>query len=474
MTLINGTTESGIALPSRATAIRTPVFGFVELDVHETWLINQPEIQRLRRIHQLAFSHYVYPGADHSRFLHTLSMLEIGTRIIDRMKRMAKEEPLLDGKVEWDEQTWNRVRVLFRLAAIFHDTGHGPFSHASEVDREGSGHRGHETNSLKVLDRYADRVDELFGEDTSRSLGILLDPERTPEQVAAGHPGLSVVNDLVDGPLDADKLAYLLDDSYFCGVTYGLYDHRRLIETSRAYTDEYGQVRQALEWGGLQVAEEVIMARVKMLVQVYFHRTRRSFDLIFANFLRELLDDGYPEDLDEYLAWDDYRVLTEAQSRARKGNGRGFGKAKPSEWARRIVDRDPLTTLFDPLTIKMDEEIAVTYTQPVAVLKKAVEEKYGEAYWKEHVSEDRAQKLPYVRLSQAGVIPLVATHRPPSTLDKESSIVRALTDEIHLWRIYSDAKSDEEVQVLRTTWVEALLKQQQSVKRILGGRQPDS
>ncbi len=449
MTLIGERTTSGLELPSDGRAIRTPSLGFVELSREELWLIDRPELQRLRRIHQLAFSHYIYPGADHSRFLHTLSMVEIGTLMLRQMQKDAEATRT----IPWDAQEWDRIVRLFRLATIFHDTGHAPFSHAGEGLLPGE---KHEIYSVMIVERYQEPLDELFGDGTAADICAILDPRIDGSDPAL--QGLTLVRELIDGPLDADKLAYLLEDSYFCGVSYGVYDHRRVVETARAYLDPGdGEVHQAVEWGGMHVAEDVILARYKMLIQVYFHRTRRSFDRIFSEFMRRLLERGYPEELDEYLAWDDARVLVNAADIARK---RGQGEI--GDWARRLIERIPLTTVFDPLVVHMTTAKAHEYVAAVEVLKRDAVAKGIQLF------EDRAEKLPHTLVRDEVRVPLVDPDREPSTLIKESTIVRGLTDKIVLWRVYADVRDEASVKSLRKSWRDAAARQAAEVARVAG------
>lgn len=429
--------------PPALRAIRTPVLGFVELDPFELWLIDQPAFQRLRRIHQLAFSHYVFPGADHSRFLHTLSVVEMGSQILKRMQETG-------GAGLGDSETWEKRRRLFRLAALFHDVGHPPFSHAGEEVLPLG--KLHEEFSIEVLRNYADVIEQNYDDVSVAELEALLDP-REP----LADPEHQVVLDLLNGEIDADKLSYLLDDSYFCGVTYGLYDVRRFIETSRAYRDGFGVVRQALEWGGLHVAEEVIVARYKMLIQVYFHRTRRAYDHILGEFLKRLLPEGrLPAELGEFLQWDDSRVLAEAQRLTQDTTA----DTELRLWADRLVNRHHVTAVFDPPTTKFDTQEAQRYIGPILRLEAKLEAD-GREWW-----FDNAEKLPHRLTTDTGKGVVILDERArPQSLYEKSPIVRALTEEIHLFRIYAALGWEEELEEYRQLWQEQADAEQQGLDR---------
>ena len=117
----------------------------------------------------------------------------------------------------------------------------------------------------------------------------------------------------MDGELDCDKMDYLLRDSYYCGVSYGRYDLDRLISSLTAYKDKNAKILQlSIQSGGVQAFEAFVLARYFMFIQVYFHKTRRYFDKVLINALKEILpDEEYPQELSEYLKWDDVRVMYE-------------------------------------------------------------------------------------------------------------------------------------------------------------------
>src|SRR6266496_5129923 len=109
---------------------RCPIHGFIEIDDWERDIISQPAFQRLRRIRQLAWTDYVYPGAMHSRFEHSLGVMHMATLLYDSIA--VRSWPQLQDMLGYNESGKYRNRQLVRLAALLHDVGHGPFSHAAE------------------------------------------------------------------------------------------------------------------------------------------------------------------------------------------------------------------------------------------------------------------------------------------------------------------------------------------------------
>src|SRR5882724_5976045 len=115
--------------------IRDPVHSFIYLTEDEMKIVNTPVFQRLRYIRQLAFTHLVYPGAEHSRFAHSLGVMEFATRMFDTL--MSKP---LATELKWKKEQRERNRQLLRLGALLHDIGQAPFSHASEELLPGLSH----------------------------------------------------------------------------------------------------------------------------------------------------------------------------------------------------------------------------------------------------------------------------------------------------------------------------------------------
>jgi HD superfamily phosphohydrolase len=297
----------------RTYEFRCPVHGFITLDDWEREIISQPAYQRLRRIRQLAWTDQVYPGAMHSRFEHSLGVMHVATAMFDAIVSSSRE--VLRNELHFDDAGLKRARILVRLAALLHDVGHSPFSHASEelfpFTQDGSRRYVHEEYSAAIIREKLRTAIENHPLNTNYE--IKADQIASLLEASSESEHFLIWRDLISGQMDADRIDYLLRDSLHIGVHYGRFDWRRLIgcltlvrgNSARAY-------RLGVTEGGLHAAESLVLARYFMFTQVYFHKTRVAYDLHLLGALREILPDGQfpkPTQLDEFLRWDDWRVL---------------------------------------------------------------------------------------------------------------------------------------------------------------------
>lgn len=295
--------------------IRDPIYGFIKLSEWEKEIIDHPVFQRLRRIKQLSWTDMVYPAANHTRFEHSLGVMYVATRMYENIVR--NSEDILKNELSYDEYGLKRDKILIKLSALLHDLGHSPFSHVGE----------------ELMPRKKDSEEKYEHEDYSAALVIykMKDViERHPynenyhitvEEIKNFLEGNSaskrslIWRDLITSQLDADRADYLLRDAYHIGVKYGEFDLERLIQTlTIGYAPETNQPTIAVDQGGKQVAESLIIARYLMFVQVYFHHTRRAYDLIVTELLSNILENGFfslpdIDGIDEYYDWDDWKVM---------------------------------------------------------------------------------------------------------------------------------------------------------------------
>ncbi|MDP3035639.1 MAG: HD domain-containing protein [Methanobacteriaceae archaeon] len=247
--------------------IRDSVHGNLQIDDFELKLVDTPQIQRLRRIKQLGFTNLIYPGANHSRFEHSIGTMYLASRLADHLN--------LD----------NEKKRILRACALLHDTGHGPFSHVSEAVLD----EKHEALTARVI--------------KNSNLGELLSEEFDISQIIDIINGKTVLGQAISGELDVDRMDYLLRDSHYTGVAYGIIDIERLIYNMKLENN------LVLDKKGVQAAESTLLARYFMYPSVYQHHTTRIVNAMFRRCLRELIEKK-EIDAKNIYQYDDADIIT--------------------------------------------------------------------------------------------------------------------------------------------------------------------
>jgi|SRR5580704_1792746 HD superfamily phosphohydrolase len=394
--------SEGLPLSEALTIIRDPVHGFIKLNKTEMAIVASRPFQRLRYIRQLALTNLVYPGAEHSRFAHSLGVMNFATRIYDTL--LEKHRDLLG----WNQQRIEKNRQLLRLAALLHDIGHGPFSHASE---ELLGEKDHEPISSRLMSAkpLSDLIDGFAG------VGITAKDVVAFFSAESIDPDIAFLREIYSGELDADKLDYLLRDSLYTGVHYGRFDFERLINSLILIEDPkgFGNNIVAVEYGGLHALEALVLARYFMFTQVYFHKIRRAFDHHLLEFLKRYVG-KYPTSLSEYLDWDDNRVFALLQKHRKNDDN-----------ARRILERKPFKEAFTTHEHINDEQ----RTRFQWMWKEVRNNFKGVSMFC-----DTAEKSPH-KFEKVSTYIMSRTTEKPALVWKESGIIKELKN-IEQYRIF--------------------------------------
>ena len=246
----------------RHKSIRDPLYGFIGLSEKEVKLIDTPLFRRLHFIKQLSHAFVAYPSAIHTRFEHSLGCMHLAGKICDELDIVQDKEDV-------------------RLAALLHDIGHGPFSHLFEsVIRKcnPSIDDPHELIS-KIMINESQDLGHILGNKKQKIVDLLEGRPRTP------------ASDIVSGSLDADKLDYLLRDSYHIGVYYGRFDLDRVLHTLR----KRANTSLCIDVRGKDAVENYRLGRHLLHTQVYHHHARLIADRMFLKALDIALDNGVIE-----------------------------------------------------------------------------------------------------------------------------------------------------------------------------------
>jgi HD superfamily phosphohydrolase len=326
-----------------AKIFRDPLYNYISIDpTRDRWLIELldcPEVQRLRRIHQLGVSHFTYPGADHSRLSHSLGVVHLMQIALSHIASLGESDPQIE-----------RGRHPLLAAALLHDVGHGPYSHVFEscLDID------HETWSCAIIECPDSSVNRVL-----RKYDIPI--ESVSALIKKGNEDRPAwQKSLLSSQLDVDRLDYLRRDSLFTGADYGHFDWYRLLTsfTLDGPADGY----RDLVWEGRAkfAIEEYIFSRYYMYENVYFHKTTRGFEKLLQALwqrAKELLRDGSSADLvkpirdfwkkkspgvSDYLAIEEHTVLFQMQQWTKNSDN------VLSDLSRRFLTRNPFAMIKAP------------------------------------------------------------------------------------------------------------------------------
>ena len=386
MTRAGARRDKGVSMGKQIHEIRDPIHVFIRLESLEREVLNSRPVQRLRHIHQLALTHLVYPGATHRRFEHSLGVMELAGRVYDIVTHPAnvKSHPSVSEIVpahdSMEHPYWRRV---VRMAALCHDIGHLPFSHAAEVELLPPGW-DHERLTVDLI---------MSGELGKMWKALKIAPEHVAK-IAVGPKKYDVdtfsdwetiLSEIITGnAFGVDRMDYLLRDSLHSGVAYGKFDHFRLIDTLRILprvvdgSERGGEAGSeeassssglvsaptlGIEEGGLRSAEALLLARYFMYTQLYFHPVRRIYDIHLKTFLRQWLKGGlFSTDLDEHLNLTDNEVMSAILDASRNDSRPG------NDPARRIIEREHFRLLYrrNPNDVAVNHEAATSIARASA------------------------------------------------------------------------------------------------------------
>lgn len=302
---------------AKTKKIRDIVYGFVTLDEQEQAIIDHPVFQRLRRIKQLSLTDMLYPGANHTRFEHSIGVMQMASDMFDSIVSKDKNKCILEESLSIDATSIPIYRKIVRLAALLHDVGHAPFSHAGEeimppISKAYPEKKyTHEAYSIAIIKEIFRPLIEKHPRISAEDVTALLEDKSVRLRAAT-----LLWKNLISGQIDADRADYLLRDSKHLGVSYGLYDRDRLVNSmTLAQNEETQALVIAVEEKGWHLAESLVIARYQMFSQVYFHRVRRIYDHHICCATKEILKElGYsglypePSDIDKYIALDDWKI----------------------------------------------------------------------------------------------------------------------------------------------------------------------
>lgn len=286
-----------------SSKVRIPVSGSILLSEEVRRIVDTPEFQRLRGVRQLGPTIFVFPGANHTRYEHSMGTYFLSLRYLERLLELSTFRELCEPVDE--------TIKLILLSSLLHDIGHYPYSHwIEEIDQFSNGIKfpSHEKRAKEII--HSDNIRKLIVEEWE------LDPETLSNIIAGEHvKGKGVlINSIIDSVIDTDKIDYLVRDSIHCGVEYGKgIDVERLLDS--LYMDQ-NNYKICLTEKGRSCLLSILTCRNVMYQEIYWHKTVRACDAMFKRFfyeyIKERIDDvetikSYFASSDDYFIGELYR-----------------------------------------------------------------------------------------------------------------------------------------------------------------------
>jgi uncharacterized protein len=302
--------------------IRDPVHGSINILDEVAPIIRDNFFQRLRNIKQLGFSDYVFPGATHTRFLHSIGVMSVGAKAFNKL--FGEELSNID---------MIRLRETFKLACLLHDVGHAPLSHSTEIVMPSLSSLAIPKNFLSTNDLLVNRqathedytikaianselsesfklVEKKFGVSRQHVAELIQGSTIDKDYYIINNKNyFPILHQLVSSEMDCDRMDYLLRDSYFCGVSYGHFDLDWLLENLEKCEID-GDIFLGISERAVVTFDDFLLSRYHMFVMVYFHyRSVCLEQLLYKYFASSPGEYTIPANINEYIKHDDHYLM---------------------------------------------------------------------------------------------------------------------------------------------------------------------
>mgnify|MGYP003641127734 CR=1 FL=1 len=279
---------------NKSNVIFDPIYGFIRLTPWEWEIIHCPFYQRLRWIKQLGFSFYVFPGAEHSRFGHSIGVMHNAHKILESCGRAVSESDLMNPKAQSPEALFHKS---LRLGALMHDLGTFMFSHTTEGAYIQYGETTNDKNGKKLKDDH-ENLGSWIIKNTDYDGGVThilkkygFDPQRVSDLVKGVSPQI-LGNQILHSEIDCDRMDYLLRDAHYTGLKYGSYDRDYLLYHFCVRTVDQQEVL-TIKHNALHCAEDFLMSRFAWYSQVIRSPRGARYDAIAERICFHFLKKGW-------------------------------------------------------------------------------------------------------------------------------------------------------------------------------------
>jgi uncharacterized protein len=353
---------------SQRAVIYDVLYGFIEVTPWEEEIINSPFFQRLRWVKQLGFSNYIFPGAEHNRFAHAIGVMNSMQKMIDALEVGVPKTELFQKKTRSEK---SMLHKCLRIAALLHDIGTFPFSHAIEYSymRHGNDQRrplqrkGRSPKSLKDLPNTHEHLGSFIIKNTHYKGGIteILDryglDVKLISKIIKGESSSLVANQLMHSDLDADRMDYLLRDAHYTGVSYGEFDRDYILANLALFDAGKGQTGFGIRESATHAIEYFLIARFSWYSQIIKNPDSAKFDVMASRLASHYLDQDLIHQFQDLLTmveegdqrffwWNDMYFMTRCQEVLYH---KLHTDPRVLELTERLVYRRPPKTLHDPL-----------------------------------------------------------------------------------------------------------------------------
>jgi len=401
--------------------IKDPVHGYVYITEEEKTIIDSYPVQRLHRLRQLAGAEYVYPGANHTRFEHSVGVMYLAGRVV--------ENPYISQLVSEDEI------ATVRIAGLLHDVGHGPFSHVFEQLLEKELDKTHEDITTWIIKNS--ELKEVLKKNGCKPDDV--------SKLAVGNlhkPGKAFLDQIISSAVDVDKQDFVVRDTHHTGAEYGFIDIFRLIHTL-----DVMEGNLAVDVGALSALESLIIARIESFKSIYFHRVGRAAQIMLALAMEKantelgLTRFKTPE---EYLAMDDYTVWTMLRN-CKKSNSiiRNLERRKLLKCAyeRTFYEKDTVvSSIFSREANRKQLQVDIAKTAKLDIESVIIDVPTVPSVPYHHSVLTESMEIPVFYRSQEG-------RKVPQRLSEISKIFETLKGFMNILRVYTDEPNRERVSV---------------------------
>jgi len=337
------------------------LYGFIPITEWEEKIINSPFFQRLRWIKQLGFANYIFPGAEHNRFAHVIGVMHSMDQMLRSLGLAVPDSELFDPRAKNPAAMFHKS---LRIAALLHDIGTFPFSHAIEYAymRHGNDTR-RSRGGNKNLPNTHEHLGSFIIKNTNYEGGLTqildhyeFDVQMISKIIKGDSPHL-IANQLMHSDLDADRMDYLMRDAHYTGIKYGQFDREYILANLVTYDAGQSQLAFGVRENAIHAVEDFLIARFSWYSQVIKNQGSAKFDIISSHIAQAFLEHDLLHQFQDLLTmieerderffwWNDIYFMTRCQEvRLQKK----IKDPQVSELTEMLLYRHPPKTVHHPL-----------------------------------------------------------------------------------------------------------------------------